>query len=111
MMNFIKPNFLGSTADFAEFYANPIRHGQHKDSTAFQVQVMKQKSYVLHKKLSRYVQVSGPMIGRILWKTDFILPLLELVATRCGHSERFHTREIRIRHFRYDDRYPGQLIG
>lgn len=58
MVNFIKPDFLGSKADFSEEYANPIRIGQHKDSSAWEVREMVEKSYILHKKLSDFVQVS-----------------------------------------------------
>lgn len=57
MVNFIKPKFLGSKAEFTDKYANPIQDGQHKDSTASEVRVMKEKSYILHKKMSKYVQV------------------------------------------------------
>lgn len=61
MVNFIKPKFLGSKADFTEKYANPIQDGQHKDSSDSEVRVMKEKSYILHKKMSKYVQVGCPI--------------------------------------------------
>uniref|UniRef100_A0A1B0CAC6 Putative dna repair protein snf2 family n=1 Tax=Lutzomyia longipalpis TaxID=7200 RepID=A0A1B0CAC6_LUTLO len=56
MVNFIKPNFLGTEKEFANLYTNPIKSGQHKDSTKQEIKCMKQRSYVLHKKLSRFVQ-------------------------------------------------------
>lgn len=58
MVNFIKPLFLGTEKEFANLYANPIRNGQHKDSSKRDIKVMKQRSFVLHKKLSKFVQVS-----------------------------------------------------
>uniref|UniRef100_A0A1A9V9H3 Transcriptional regulator ATRX n=1 Tax=Glossina austeni TaxID=7395 RepID=A0A1A9V9H3_GLOAU len=56
MVNFIKPLFLGTEKEFANLYANPIRNGQHKDSSKADIKVMKQRSFVLHKKLSKFVQ-------------------------------------------------------
>lgn len=58
MVNFIKPSFLGTEKEFANLYATPIKNGQHKDSSKAEIKYMKQRSYVLHKKLSKFVQVS-----------------------------------------------------
>lgn len=58
MVNFIKPSFLGTEKEFANLYANPIKVGQHKDSSQHDIVVMKQRSYVLHNQLSKFVQVS-----------------------------------------------------
>lgn len=58
MVNFIKPSFLGTDKEFANLYVNPIKNGQHKDSSKSEIKHMKQRSYVLHKKLSKFVQVS-----------------------------------------------------
>uniref|UniRef100_A0A182JU96 Transcriptional regulator ATRX n=1 Tax=Anopheles christyi TaxID=43041 RepID=A0A182JU96_9DIPT len=56
MVNFIKPSFLGSDKEFSNLYANPIKNGQCKDSDQQSIKIMKQRSYVLHNKLSRFVQ-------------------------------------------------------
>ncbi|XP_065088172.1 transcriptional regulator ATRX-like [Ochlerotatus camptorhynchus] len=56
MVNFIKPSFLGSDREFSNLYGNPIKNGQHKDSDSRAIKIMKQRSYVLHNKLSRFVQ-------------------------------------------------------
>lgn len=57
MVNFIKPSFLGTQKEFNNLYANPIKEGQHKDSSKTAIKLMKQRSYVLNKKLSKFVQV------------------------------------------------------
>lgn len=57
MVNFIKPSFLGSDREFNNLYANPIKNGQHKDSDSRAIKIMKQRSFVLHNKLSKFVQV------------------------------------------------------
>lgn len=56
MVSFIKPMFLGTLKEFSNLYANPIKTGQHKDSTDREIKVMQQRSYVLHKKLEKFVQ-------------------------------------------------------
>lgn len=76
MVDFIKPEFLGSKADFAEEYANPIKHGQHKDSSPWEVREMVQKSFILHKKLADFVQVNR---GRA-W----------MLVTKCSLSKLFY---------------------
>ncbi|XP_055385953.1 transcriptional regulator ATRX-like [Condylostylus longicornis] len=56
MVNFIKPSFLGTEKEFANLYANPIKNGQHKDSSKREIKIMKQRSFVLHSNLSSFVQ-------------------------------------------------------
>ncbi|KAG4067204.1 hypothetical protein HA402_000195 [Bradysia odoriphaga] len=56
MVNFVRPSFLGSRQHFAEYFADPIKSGQHADSCVTDIKHMKQRSYALHKKLSKIVQ-------------------------------------------------------
>ncbi|KAG5676156.1 hypothetical protein PVAND_006005 [Polypedilum vanderplanki] len=55
MVQWIKPNLLGTAHEFNVIYANPIKDGQNKDSTLEEIKKMKQKSYVLNKNLSKFV--------------------------------------------------------
>lgn len=57
MVDFIKPSLLGTEKEFDNLYGDPIKNGQHKDSTDIEIKIMKQRSFVLHKKLSKLVQV------------------------------------------------------
>jgi transcriptional regulator ATRX len=57
MMQFVKPNFLGNRKEFTNRFVNPIKEGQHKESTAMQVRFMKKRACVLHKMLEPSVQV------------------------------------------------------
>lgn len=56
MVNFIKPCFLGTKNEFYNLYANPIKEGQHNDSLPAAIKFMKQRSYILNKTLSAFVQ-------------------------------------------------------
>ncbi|XP_059486869.1 transcriptional regulator ATRX homolog isoform X2 [Neocloeon triangulifer] len=56
MMQFVKPNFLGNRKEFTNRFVNPIKSGQHKESTPIQVKIMKKRACVLHKMLEPSVQ-------------------------------------------------------
>ncbi|CAB4057211.1 ATRX [Lepeophtheirus salmonis] len=47
MVNFVKPNLLGSYKEFKNRFVNPIQNGQHSDSTDDDVRVMKKRSFIL----------------------------------------------------------------
>ncbi|XP_065355571.1 transcriptional regulator ATRX-like isoform X2 [Calliphora vicina] len=71
MVNFIKPLFLGTEKEFANLYANPIKNGQHKDSGKMDIKIMKQRSFVLHKKLSKFVQRKEAELLKTFLPTKF----------------------------------------
>lgn len=56
MVDWIKPALLGTVREFNNLYANPIKDGQHQDSTPQMIKRMKQRSFILNKKLSKFVQ-------------------------------------------------------
>ena len=56
MINFVKPNYLGSFKEFANRFMNPIRNGQYEDSSKRDITIMKKRSYVLHGMLKEIVQ-------------------------------------------------------
>ncbi|XP_053988590.1 transcriptional regulator ATRX homolog isoform X1 [Hylaeus volcanicus] len=56
MVQFIKPNLLGTRKEFLNRFANPITNGQFDDSTESDVKLMKKRAYVLHKMLKGSVQ-------------------------------------------------------
>jgi len=49
MIQFVKPNLLGTKNEFTNRFANPIKNGQAADSTGPDVQLMKRRAHVLHK--------------------------------------------------------------
>lgn len=57
MVQFVKPNLLGTRKEFQNRFVNPISNGQFEDSTAHDVKIMKRRAHVLHKMLEGSVQV------------------------------------------------------
>ncbi|XP_012537643.1 transcriptional regulator ATRX [Monomorium pharaonis] len=56
MVQFVKPNLLGTKKEFLNRFVNPITNGQFDDSTAYDVKLMKKRAHVLHKMLEGSVQ-------------------------------------------------------
>lgn len=57
MVNFVKPNYLGTPKEFNNRFVNPINNGQCTDSSSADVTLMKRRSHVLHRMLEGFVQV------------------------------------------------------
>ncbi len=56
MVSWVKPNLLGTIKEFNNRFGNPIKNGQHKDSTDADVKYMKKRVHVLHNTLDACVQ-------------------------------------------------------
>lgn len=56
MVQFVKPNLLGTYNEYLNRFVNPITNGQYTDSTQYDTRLMKQRSHVLHKLLDGCVQ-------------------------------------------------------
>lgn len=56
MVQFVKPNLLGTRREFLNRFVNPITNGQFVDSTETDVKIMKRRAHVLHKMLEGLVQ-------------------------------------------------------
>jgi len=57
MVNFVKPNLLGTAREFKNRFVNPITNGQCRDSSAADIRMMKHRAHVLHSLLKDSVQV------------------------------------------------------
>ncbi|XP_066589784.1 transcriptional regulator ATRX homolog isoform X2 [Prorops nasuta] len=56
MVQFVKPNLLGTKNEFLNRFVNPITNGQFDNSTEYDVKLMKKRAHVLHKMLEGSVQ-------------------------------------------------------
>ncbi|XP_014283274.1 transcriptional regulator ATRX homolog isoform X2 [Halyomorpha halys] len=56
MVQFVKPNLLGTRKEFQNRFVHPITNGQFEDSTTHDVKLMKRRAHVLHKMLDGIVQ-------------------------------------------------------
>ncbi|CAF1123246.1 unnamed protein product [Adineta steineri] len=55
MVNFCKPNYLGSKDDFDKNFREPIEAGQHKDSSPDSVAYMRRQAYILNQRLKTII--------------------------------------------------------
>ncbi|KAJ8676213.1 hypothetical protein QAD02_011999 [Eretmocerus hayati] len=56
MVNFVKPNLLGTKKEFHNRFVNPITNGQYDNSNSEDVTLMKKRAHVLHRLLEGCVQ-------------------------------------------------------
>ncbi|TNM86466.1 hypothetical protein fugu_006696 [Takifugu bimaculatus] len=59
MVDFVRPDFLGTRQEFSNMFERPILNGQCVDSTPEDVQLMRYRSHVLHSLLEGFVQRRG----------------------------------------------------
>ncbi|XP_065355024.1 transcriptional regulator ATRX homolog [Calliphora vicina] len=56
MIQFIKPNLLGTYKEYLNRFVNPISNGQYTDSTERDIRLMKHRSHILHQLLQGCIQ-------------------------------------------------------
>lgn len=56
MVEFVKPNLLGTYKEFSHRFVIPITNGQFTDSSPTDIRKMKRRSYILHKLLDSSIQ-------------------------------------------------------
>ena len=56
MVNFVKPNLLGTQREFKNRFVNPIKNGQCSDSKPSDIRQMKQRAHILHTMVEGCVQ-------------------------------------------------------
>jgi RAD54-like protein 2 len=59
MVDFVRPNYLGSRQEFCNMFERPISNGQCVDSTADDRQIMRARAHVLHSLLEGFIQRRG----------------------------------------------------
>ncbi|XP_063064925.1 helicase ARIP4-like isoform X2 [Engraulis encrasicolus] len=59
MVDFVRPDFLGTRQEFSNMFERPILNGQCADSTVEDLRLMRYRSHVLHSLLEGFVQRRG----------------------------------------------------
>ncbi|KAK8372778.1 hypothetical protein O3P69_012750 [Scylla paramamosain] len=59
MVDFVRPNYLGTRTEFSNMFERPIQNGQCVDSTPQDMKLMRYRSHVLHSLLEGFVQRRG----------------------------------------------------
>jgi SNF2 family DNA or RNA helicase len=77
MVDWVRPNFLGTLSDFRNRFENPIKNGMNENSTHGDIHTMQLRLFVLHDKLSSFVQRrDGKLLQKDLpLKEEFVLLL------------------------------------
>ena len=75
MVDFVRPNYLGSKQEFSNMFERPITNGQCADSTAKDIKLMKYRSHVLTSLLKGFVlrRSHSVLIKALPKKTEFII--------------------------------------
>jgi len=59
MIDFVRPNFMGTSRDFKNRFETPILNGQCVDSEKSDVRLMRERAFVLHNKVQGFVHRRG----------------------------------------------------
>jgi hypothetical protein len=83
MVDFVRPSYLGTKAEFCNMFERPIMNGQCMDSTRDDLKLMRYRAHVLHSLLEGFVQRRGHdvFLSSLPKKYEYII-LLKLSAVQ-----------------------------
>lgn len=77
MVDFVRPNYLGDIGEFRNRFVNPILNGQCVDSKPSDAALMRERAFVLHRILHRFVQRrdESTLVKSLPAKKEYIIPI------------------------------------
>lgn len=75
MVDFVRPNYLGTRTEFSNMFERPILNGQCIDSTPQDIKLMRYRAHVLHSLLLGFVQRRSHVVlqNSLPLKEEFVL--------------------------------------
>lgn len=75
MVDFVRPNYLGTKTEFSNMFERPIQNGQCIDSTPQDIKLMRYRAHVLHSLLLGFVQRRSHVVlqNSLPQKQEFVL--------------------------------------
>ncbi|KAJ1641283.1 SNF2 family N-terminal domain-containing protein, partial [Pavlovales sp. CCMP2436] len=64
MVDWVRPNALGTAKEFKQNFTDAIEKGQMNDSSKVEVSKMRKRAYILHSKLNEFVHRKGYAVLR-----------------------------------------------
>nr|XP_018911323.1 PREDICTED: uncharacterized protein LOC109040022 isoform X1 [Bemisia tabaci]XP_018911324.1 PREDICTED: uncharacterized protein LOC109040022 isoform X1 [Bemisia tabaci] len=98
MVDFVRPNYLGSKTEFSNMFERPIQNGQCVDSTPQDVRLMRYRAHVLHSLLEGFVQRrSHSVLQQALPQKEEYILLVRMTPFQRKLYETFMNEVVRIK--------------
>ncbi|KAJ0179964.1 hypothetical protein K1T71_004555 [Dendrolimus kikuchii] len=96
MVDFVRPNYLGSKTEFCNMFERPIQNGQCIDSTPQDIRLMRYRAHVLHSLLVGFVQRRSHAVlqSTLPQKEEYVL-LVRMTPLQRKLYERFMNEVVR----------------
>ncbi|KAH1016986.1 hypothetical protein HUJ05_007724 [Dendroctonus ponderosae] len=96
MVDFVRPNYLGSKTEFLNMFERPIMNGQCIDSTEADIKLMRYRAHVLHSLLVGFVQRrSHRVLQTVLPQKEEYVLLVRLTTFQRQLYDRFMNEVVR----------------
>lgn len=97
MVDFVRPNYLGSKTEFCNMFERPIMNGQCIDSTEADIKLMRYRAHVLHSLLVGFVQRrSHTVLQSVLPQKEEYVLLVRMTEFQRTLYETFMNEVVRI---------------
>ncbi|XP_046478316.1 uncharacterized protein [Neodiprion pinetum] len=98
MVDFVRPNYLGTKSEFCNMFERPIQNGQCIDSTPQDIRLMRYRAHVLHALLEGFVQRRSHSVLQISLprKEEYIL-LVRMTPHQRKLYDTFMTQVVKTR--------------